>query len=101
MEKQRPHYPLAPIRASVRERGAAVFTRTALEGGAAMGFAVSELVEIVCGLSGDCFYKSMTTLYDHKLWQDVYIASTPAGEAYIKVTGFLDGRPPVIQFKRR
>lgn len=66
-----------------------------------MGFSVAELVEIVCGLDGRCFYKSMTTLYDHTLWQDVYIARTEAGEAYIKVTAFADARPPVIQFKKR
>jgi motility quorum-sensing regulator/GCU-specific mRNA interferase toxin len=43
----------------------------------------------------------MTTLYDHTIWQDVYVVPTSAGEAYVKVTGFDDGRPPVIQFKRR
>lgn len=66
-----------------------------------MGFSLSELVEIVCGIEARCFYKSMTTLHDHKLWQDVYIVTTSAGEAYVKVTSFADSRPPVIQFKRR
>ena len=46
-------------------------------------------------------FKSMTSSRDHTVWQDVYHAMTPVGiMAYIKVTGYADGRPPVIQFKR-
>lgn len=100
-EKRRPHYSLRDVQASVRQRGRRAFTRTALEGGAHMGFGISRMIEIVCGMEHSCFYKSMTTLHDHRLWQDVYIANTEAGEAYIKVTGFVDERPPVIQFKKR
>jgi hypothetical protein len=37
---------------------------------------------------------------DHRMWQDVYYAATPARkEAYIKVT--MRGTAPVIQFKER
>lgn len=32
------------------------------------------------------FYKSMTTNVDHKVWQDVYRPTTPAGEMYLKLT---------------
>ncbi len=33
------------------------------------------------------FYKSMTTHADHRIWQDVYHASTQAGDdVYIKLT---------------
>jgi len=48
------------------------------------------------------FYKSMTTLTDHQLWQDVYHGETQGGVAfYIKITGYADGRAPVIQFKAK
>lgn len=30
--------------------------------------------------------KSMTTHADHRVWQDVYRPSTPAGEVYLKLT---------------
>ncbi len=40
----------------------------------------------------------MTTLMDHKLWQDVYHAPTPVGIAYVKFT-LRDGSV-VISFKR-
>ena len=46
------------------------------------------------------FYKSMTTLADHRVWQDVYHSATPVGkEAYIKIT--LRDSAPVIQFKEK
>jgi len=57
--------------------------------------------DVVCKLTKQNLYKSMTTYRDHTVWQDVYHAMTPTGiMAYIKLTGYTDGRPPVIQFKR-
>lgn len=32
------------------------------------------------------FHKSMTTHSDHRIWQDVYRPTTPAGEVYLKLT---------------
>jgi hypothetical protein len=46
------------------------------------------------------FYKSMTTYADHRVWQDVYHATTPVRkDAYIKIT--LRDAAPVIQFKEK
>ena len=37
-----------------------------------------------------------------EIWQDVYHGTTPDGRpVYIKITGYTDGRPPVIQFKAK
>jgi len=44
------------------------------------------LVEVVRTLRTSDFYKSMTTHGDHRVWQDVYRPSTPAGEVYLKLT---------------
>jgi len=42
----------------------------------------------------------MTTYADHRIWQDVYHAATPARkDAYIKIT--LRDAAPVIQFKEK
>jgi motility quorum-sensing regulator/GCU-specific mRNA interferase toxin len=85
----------------VANSGNRVFTRTAIIGGRDMGIEESQMRDVVCALSSRNLFKSMTTKFDHTVWQDVYHAMTPAGEAaYIKVTGYTDGRPPVIQFKR-
>ena len=102
MEKAKPHYLLSEIQSEVARRGAAAFTRTALRSGLAMGMTVGQLIEVVCSLCRSDFYKSMTTHFDHAVWQDVYHAQTPVGRvAYIKITGAADGSPPVIQFKEQ
>ena len=82
MEKKAPHYRLTEVQATVADRTSRPFTRTALK-------------------RAD-FYKSMTTHADHQLWQDVYHGKTEDGVLiYIKITGFSDNRPPVIQFKAK
>ena len=44
------------------------------------------MLEVVKALTQADFYKSMTTHADHKVWQDVYRPSTPAGDVYLKLT---------------
>lgn len=100
MEKLRPHYDLATIKALVARLGAAAFTKTAMDGGRAMGLTTSEMVAVIAGIERRDFYKSMTTLYDHKVWQDVYHVMTPVAKiAYVKVT--MRGETPVVQFKEK
>lgn len=100
MEKRTPHYDLASVQAEVAELGVASFTKAALDGGRNMGLTTAEMLEVIGSLTGRNFYKSMTTYADHRVWQDVYHAPTPAKkEAYIKIT--LRGLTPVLQFKER
>ncbi|MDZ4078487.1 type II toxin-antitoxin system MqsR family toxin [Hydrocarboniphaga sp.] len=99
MEKKVPHYKLVLVQAEVRQRGVDAFTRMALDGGRDMGLDFEQMVMAVCELSSKQFFKSMTTLADHTVWQDVYHAPTPAGVAYVKLT-MRDGAV-VIQFKRK
>ena len=101
MEKRKPHYRLADIKAMVADSSRKVFTRTAISGGRDLGLEESQMREVLCALATSNLFKSMTTNFDHTVWQDVYHSMTPTGVmAYIKVTGYTDGRPPVIQFKR-
>ncbi len=80
--------------------GASAFTKSALDGGRAMGLTTSEMMTVVASLTRRHFYKSMTTFADHRIWQDVYHAATPMRrDAYIKVT--LRDTAPVIQFKEK
>ena len=73
MEKRKPHYRL----------------ETALNGGTAMGLEESQMRVVVCALARKNLVKSMTTKFDHTIWQDVYHAMTPIGErASVKVTGY-------------
>jgi len=100
MEKFRPHYPLAAMQAQVAAEGIRAFTVTALNGGRAMGLTDEDLLSVVAGLRRQDFYKSMTTLHDHRIWQDVYHGKCTGGlTAYIKLTQ-VAGRI-VIQFKEK
>lgn len=95
-----PHYPLARTQALVARLGVAAFTKTALDGGHAMGLTMTEMLDVVADLGRKDFYKSMTSHADHRVWQDVYHVETPVGRtAYIKLT-MVAGRP-VIQFKEK
>lgn len=87
MEKIKPHYLLAEIKAAVAARGKASFTRTALFNSLAMGLTGDEAVGVILTMTSTMFYKSMTTHNDHALWQDVYHAPCPNGQtAYFMVT---------------
>ena len=98
MEKRRPHYDLAAVQAAVAKAGAAAFTKTAMDGGRAMGLTTSEMLSVIAALSARDFHKSMTTYWDHRIWQDVYRPMTHVGAiAYIKMT--MRDHAPVIQFK--
>ena len=78
----------------------ASFTKSALDGGRAMGLTSAEMLAVIASLTRRHFYKSMTTYADHRVWQDVYHAPTPVRrDAYIKIT--LRDTAPVIQFKER
>ena len=97
-DKRKPHYSLTAVQAEVARLGAASFTKTAMDGGRAMGLTTQQMLAVIASLSRHNFYKSMTTYADHKLWQDVYHADTPVGlTAYIKIT--MRNTTPVIQFK--
>lgn len=85
MEKRTPHCKLPVIKALI-ESGKARATGTALAGGAAMGLDFEGIIAVVKALTPADFYKSMTTHADHRVWQDVYRPTTPAGEVYLKLT---------------
>jgi motility quorum-sensing regulator/GCU-specific mRNA interferase toxin len=51
-----------------------------------LGFDFQGIVAVVLALTPKDFYKSMTTHADHRVWQDVYRPTTPAGPIYLKLT---------------
>jgi len=85
MEKRSPHCQLSVIKVLIGE-GKVRSTFSALAGGAALGFDFEGIVAVVLALTPKDFYKSMTTHADHRVWQDVYRPTTPAGEVYLKLT---------------
>ncbi len=100
MEKRNRHYNLDEIKEVVRSRGIHVFTKIARDNGFKMGLTHTQLVEVILNLRTSDLFKSMTTINDRTLWQDVYHAATPNGKiAYIKLT--LQAGAVVIQFKEK
>jgi motility quorum-sensing regulator/GCU-specific mRNA interferase toxin len=85
VEKGTPHCRLHVVKALIGA-GKVRSTQSALAGEAALGFDFRGIVDVVMALSQVDFHKSMTTNADHRIWQDVYRPTTPAGEVYLKLT---------------
>jgi len=96
MEKRRAHVPLAELRRLIA-LGRVRATFSALQGAAALGFDFDDIVAVVARLTAADFYKSMTTLADHRVWQDVYRPATVAGRVYLKITVIED--VVIVSFK--
>jgi motility quorum-sensing regulator / GCU-specific mRNA interferase toxin len=85
MEKITPHCKLAIVKALVAD-GKLRMTASSVTSAELLGFDRQGMLEVVMNLETTDFYKSMTTHADHRIWQDVYHPSTPAGELYLKLT---------------
>ena len=81
MDKYTPTYNLEKFK-----RSNFSITTTALMSAAEIGFDIDGICEVVSTMKRSQFYKSMTSKYNHKLWQDVY--HVPFGKylLYIKFT---------------
>jgi motility quorum-sensing regulator / GCU-specific mRNA interferase toxin len=86
MQKGTPHCKLTVVKALV-EVGKVRTTYSAELGAAQLGLKNSDIVAVVMSLTPSCFYKSMTTHADHRVWQDVYHAKTAnSADVYLKLT---------------
>ena len=84
MEKNTPHHNLEAVRSKVRA-GFFVVTVSAYAGAQALGIDHDGVLRVVLSLTRKDFYKSMTTLNDARLWQDVYNPLTTVGVVYCKI----------------
>lgn len=86
MEKRVPHCPLGIVKALIAADKVRA-TASAFQGARALGIPdLAGLCAVVTALTSGDFTKSMTTHADHRIWQDVYRPSTPAGDVYLKLT---------------
>lgn len=99
-EKRRPHYPLARIKELIADPKTRRITVTARRTAARLDIQEAGIVACVLELEPACFYKSMTTHYDHTAWQDVYLPTFEGIELYVKVQIDND-QTVVISFKLR
>jgi len=87
MEKGTPHCKLPVVKALVAA-GKVRATASAYSGARELGINdLTGMCAVVLSLTPTDFYKSMTTYFDHQIWQDVYHAKTTRGdEVYLKLT---------------
>ena len=98
MEKRKPHFRLELVKQAVADQRYR-FTRVALEGGAALGMEMADMLAVISALSSRDFFKSMTTYADHTSWQDVYRPETEFGQVYLKFTLVADLL--IVSFKEK
>ena len=84
MEKKLPHYPLIEIQKQMTTVAAMNLTVSARAGLRSAGMAQVDALAVVQQLTRSDFYKSMTTHFDHRIWQDVYHGRWLETALYIK-----------------
>lgn len=101
MEKRKPTYDLPALKAAFSAPERLNVTGSALRGAAAIGFGRAEIVATIQTMQRGHFYKSMTTLHDHRLWQDVYHVPSSVGLLYVKFTADSVTEFLLLSFKKK
>jgi motility quorum-sensing regulator / GCU-specific mRNA interferase toxin len=97
MEKQTPHYHLLAIQSQMQFVADMNLTVSARTGIRAAGMSQSDALVVLQSLKCVDFHKSMTTLANHRVWQDVYHGQWKGLRLYVKFQ--LAGEFFVISFK--
>lgn len=99
MEKRTAHYPLDRIKSLVK-KGAVYATGTALrDAKSTLDYEFEDMLYVVENLEAGDLYKSMTTGFDNRLWQDVYHYPAQEGIIYIKLQ--IVSEVVIISFKEK
>lgn len=75
-------------------------TSTARNSAFGLGLLLADVVRIIQGVTREQFYKSMTSIGDHRIWQDVYHVPFERTVLYVKFTTDAQGHL-VISFKEK
>ncbi len=100
LEKKRPHYDLGTIKSTFCSVDALRITKTALSCTEALGLTLQNIVDIIQCITREQFYKSMMSVANSAIWQDVYHVAYEAIVLYVKFTTDADGYL-VISFKEK
>lgn len=101
MEKRRPTYDLDAIKAALGSVDRLTMTSSALRDAIALGFDRAGVAETIAGIERKMFYKSMTTLADHRVWQDVYHVPARGMVLYVKFQADVITEFMVMSFKEK
>jgi motility quorum-sensing regulator / GCU-specific mRNA interferase toxin len=100
VEKRSAHYDLSAIRQTFSTIDALRITRSAIITAEGMGLTLSDIVALIQTIMRKHFYKSMTSIADTRIWQDVYHVPCGLIVLYVKFTTDAEGYL-VISFKEK
>jgi len=101
MEKRKPSYDLAAIKAAIGSLSTLSMTVSAYRDAINLGFDDVGIVEIVNSVERPMFVKSITTYGDHRVWQDVYYVTFENYVIYLKFQADRVTEFRIISFKER
>ena len=101
MEKRRPTYDLDAIKLAIGSIDTLTMTTSALRDATALGFDRGGVVEAILSIERRMFLKSMTTLADHRVWQDVYHVRARGISLYVKFQADVVTEFTVMSFKEK
>ena len=97
--RRQPHYPLKTIKAVFADATRMNRTMTAADGADELGMDEQAVVDVLAGLVGRDFDKSMPSDINPAIWQDVYKPIIEGRELYVKFTLDTQGELLLISFK--
>jgi len=86
MEKLRPHYLLADIKAAFADPATLNRSFVSKQGADVLGMPDTAVVAAIQALRARDFEKSMTSYANAQIWQDVYRPTVDGKELYVKFT---------------
>jgi motility quorum-sensing regulator/GCU-specific mRNA interferase toxin len=86
MEKLKPHYELARIKVAFTDAAGLNRSFVSKRGADDLGMDDAAVVAVIQRLQSSDFDKSMTSIADHRVWQEVYKPSVGRRRLYIKFT---------------
>ena len=86
IEKRKPHYPLTEVKRAFADAATLNRTFVSKQGASALRMEDAVVVAVIQALSKGDFDKSMTSLANSQIWQDVYRPTWKGTELYVKFT---------------
>ena len=101
MEKRKPTYDLQSFKAVAVSLDSLEVTFSALQGARELGLCSTGIVAVLQSMERKDFYKSMTSIADHTVWQDVYHVPWNDIIIYIKITAGRVAEFRLLSFKEK
>jgi motility quorum-sensing regulator / GCU-specific mRNA interferase toxin len=91
VEKRKPHFDLATIKATFAKVETLRMTKTSQDCAFALGLLLQDVVDLIQTMTREQFYKSMTSAANSAIWQDVYHVPWNTTLLYVKFTTDAEG----------